>query len=52
MKSNYIKQLDGTWKCRRCGKIVKEYGWSPHNSWHRKKAIWDEKSRQKHIDTY
>ena len=48
--SNYVKQNDGTSKCKRCGKLIKEYGWQPHNAWHRKRAKWQ--LGQKHIDTY
>ena len=47
---NYIKQLNGNSKCKRCGKEIKEYGWQPHNAWHRKRAKWQ--LGQKHIDTY
>ena len=48
--SNYVKQNDGTSKCKHCGKHIKEYGWQPHNAWHRKRAKWQ--LGQKHIDTY
>lgn len=49
--SRYRKNLDGTWTCNLCGKIVKELGWSGHNRKHStKNAKW--KHGQKHIDTY
>ncbi|MFQ5786396.1 MAG: hypothetical protein ACE5H1_00280 [Thermodesulfobacteriota bacterium] len=48
--SNYFQQKDGTWKCKHCGKIVREHGWSGHSAWHRRK--YRDSGEQMHIDTY
>lgn len=49
MKTNYTYiPTEKKWKCRKCGKLIKEYGWSAHNRIHKKNIH----EINKHIDTY
>lgn len=37
LKYIYIRAVN-RWKCRLCGKLVEEYGWSGHNKVHKPKV--------------
>lgn len=37
MMRNYELQFNNNYKCKRCGKIIKEFGWFSHNRWHKKR---------------